>query len=269
MIRYGSKIYIVVNVSSTIEVLDAASLKSIKQIPMISNGKAKQPRNIIAFGSSVYVSCFDGYVDIIDTSKLTINKRVKVGSNPENLSIYNNQLFVSNSGGLNPPKMDSTISVIDLISNLELKKIVVGMNPGNSIIGLNNTMYVSTRGNYNGVKSTWKIINFNSGEIVKTFQESILSMELFQDSLILINTDNQKIQLFSMKTNSVKQIDFISLASFVNPYNIQYLANKKEICITDANSYVNQGYVFIYDENGTFKYKFKSGLNPSKIISYE
>jgi YVTN family beta-propeller protein len=269
MIRYGAKIYIVVNVSSTVEILDATTLKSIKQIQMLANGKAKQPRNIVAFGSNVYVSNFDGYVDVIDTVTLTITTRLKVGENPENLCVFNNLLFVSNSGGLNPPKMDSTISVIDLNSNKEIKKIVVGMNPGNIIQGLNNTLYVSTRGNYNDVKSTWKLVNANTGEIIKTFQESVISMELFQDSLILMNVDNQHLNVFSMKTNTINQSNFIALSSFVNPYNIQYLKNRKEICITDANGYVNQGYVSVYDENGKFQYRFKSGLNPSKIISYE
>lgn len=36
--RYGGKIYIVVNVSSTIEVLSAANGKVIKQIQMVDNG---------------------------------------------------------------------------------------------------------------------------------------------------------------------------------------------------------------------------------------
>ena len=53
--RYGDKIYIVVNVSSTIEILDANSFTSIKQISMMNGATAKQPRSI-AFHCLLYTS---------------------------------------------------------------------------------------------------------------------------------------------------------------------------------------------------------------------
>ena len=269
MMRYGDKIYVVVNVSSIIEVLDANTLKSVKQIPMIAGNKSKQPRNILGYGSNVFVSCFDGYVDVIDTVSFQIIKRIKVGDNPENLCLLNQQLLVANSGGLNPPQMDSTISIVDVHTLSEVKKITVGMNPGNIIKGLNGNVYVITRGNYNKVDPSWKLVNIINGVVEKTFNENILAMEIFQDSLLLINTNNQSLSLFSMKKNTSKLNDFISLSGFVNPYNVQFLPNKNEICITDANGYVNQGYVSIFDTNGKLKEKFKVGLNPSKIICYE
>ena len=110
--RYGGKIYVLVNVSSTIEVLDAKTGQSLKQIVMQENGTAKQPRNIAFYENKVFVSCFDGYVDVIDTTTFNIEKRIKVGSNPENMVVNNHRLYVSNSGGL-IPSLDSTISVID------------------------------------------------------------------------------------------------------------------------------------------------------------
>ena len=269
MIRYGNKIYVIVNVSSIIEVLDAKTLKSVKQIPMIAWNKSKQPRNILGYGSNVFVSCFDGYVDVIDTVSFQIIKRIKVGDNPENLCLLNQQLLVANSGGLNPPQMDSTISIVDVHTLSEVKKITVGMNPGNIIKGLNSNVYVITRGNYNKVDPSWKLVNIINGVVEKTFNENILAMEIFQDSLLLINTNNQSLSLFSMNKNNIKINDFISLSGFVNPYNVQFLPSKNEICVTDANGYVNQGYVSIFDLNGKLKEKFKAGLNPSKIIIYE
>jgi DNA-binding beta-propeller fold protein YncE len=269
MIRYGNKIYIVVNVSSIIEVLDVKTLKSVKQIPMIAGNKSKQPRNIIGYGSNVFVSCFDGYVDVIDTVSFQITKRIKAGNNPENLCLLNQKLLVANSGGLNPPKMDSTISIVDLNTLSEIKKITVGINPGNIIKGLNGNVYVISRGNYNDVEPRWKLVNIISGKIEKIFNENIIAMELYQDSLLLINTNNQSLSLFSMKKNSIKLNEFISLSGFVNPYNIQFLPKKNEICITDANGYVNQGFVSLFDSNGKLKEKFKAGINPSKVISYE
>src|SRR5210317_173144 len=64
--QYGGKIYVVVNVSSTIEVLSARTLEPVKQISMISNGVSKEPRNISFANGKAYVTCYDGFVDIID-----------------------------------------------------------------------------------------------------------------------------------------------------------------------------------------------------------
>ena len=70
LLQYGTKIYAAVNVSSTVEVLDATTLKSVAQIQMESSGIAKQPRFLEAYGGKVFTSCFDGYVDVIDTVTL-------------------------------------------------------------------------------------------------------------------------------------------------------------------------------------------------------
>ena len=87
--RYGGKIYVVVNVSSVIEVLSASDFTSIKQIQMESGGVAKQPRSIAFYGGNAYVTCYDGFVDVIDTTSLTVTTRIPVGNNPEGLAVAN------------------------------------------------------------------------------------------------------------------------------------------------------------------------------------
>jgi YVTN family beta-propeller protein len=57
-------------------------------------------------------------------------QRIAVGQNPEGLAVSNGKLYVANSGGLNFPDVDSTVSVIDLTTHTELLKITVGKNPG-------------------------------------------------------------------------------------------------------------------------------------------
>lgn len=78
LLRYGSKIYVVMNVSSTIEVLDATTGNHLHQLSMVTSTHAKQPRKIVGYGANVFVSCFDGYVDVIDTSGFKVIKRIKV-----------------------------------------------------------------------------------------------------------------------------------------------------------------------------------------------
>ena len=77
---YGSKLYIVVNVSSTIEVIDFQTGISIKQIPMFTdNGSSRQPRHIAFYENKAYVCSFDGTVARIDTTSLQIESFTKAG----------------------------------------------------------------------------------------------------------------------------------------------------------------------------------------------
>lgn len=130
---YGSKLYVVVNVSNKIEVMDAKTTKRIKTIPL------QNCRYMVFKNGKAYASSYAGPVDInpnapkgkvveIDTVSLSIQREVTVGYQPEEMDIVGNQLFVANSGGYIVPNYDKTVSVIDLTSFTETKKIDVAIN---------------------------------------------------------------------------------------------------------------------------------------------
>lgn len=261
MIRYGSKIYIVVNVSSTIEIIDVKTGRSISQIPMIVGSKSKQPRNLACTNGKVFISNFDGYIDVLDTNTLTIQKRIKVGSNPEHLLIQNNKLYVSNSGGLNFPNYDSTVSVINCTSLIAERKIVVGMNPGKIIPGMNGTLYVHTRGDFASTPS--KMVWINSFlEKDSVFSFSLNSMEDKNDEILIVS--NTEVSLFDKSNNSITQSNFLDLKDVSATFSIQY--DQDEIYLLDFNGYVNSGFVSVYSNNGVFVKKFSVGLNPNKVL---
>ena len=71
MIIYGSKMYIVMNVSSYLEVDDALTAKSIKKIDLKNpSSQPRTPRFIVAYKNKVFVSCWDGTVAVVDTTAL-------------------------------------------------------------------------------------------------------------------------------------------------------------------------------------------------------
>ena len=126
MKRYGGKVYITVNVSSQLEVIDANTFISIKQVPLFNDkGVARQPRNVVFYQDKVLVSCFDGFVAVLDTAVLEVEKLIQCGRNPDQMVISNGKLYVSNSGGLDFPFYDNTVSVVDLSSYKEIKQIEV------------------------------------------------------------------------------------------------------------------------------------------------
>ena len=267
MKRYGSKIYIVMNVSSTIEVLDAKTLVFIKQIQMQHNGVAKQPRHIDFFNDKALITCFDGYVDVIDTASLTLSKRIPVGSNPDHLRVAGNQLYVSNSGGLNFPLVDSTVSVISLVSLTETKKITVGKNPGSIAVGGNGDVYVVSRGDYNTIPSRMHRIETTVNTKIETYSFDVSSVEEMNGDLLVLSTNNiASVKLFDVQSNSIGVTDMLNLNGVSTPYSVQFLSETNKIYVMDANSFVNVGKVWEYDTSGNYTRNYSAGLIPSRVL---
>lgn len=129
-IVYGNKIYLAVDQSNTIEVIDKTTKKSIKQIKttdLLGNAEGVEPRHIIADGGKVYFTTYGGYVAAVDTTDFALQKKWQVGSYPEGLVIGNGNLYVANS---NYGAGGGNISCINLSNdNVETKNIEGVNNP--------------------------------------------------------------------------------------------------------------------------------------------
>lgn len=270
---YGNKIYVVITTSSTLEIIDKSNGKSIKQIDMKANGVGKQPRSITFYKGKAFVSCFDGYVDVIDTTSLETEQRIKVGLNPDALLVNGNHLLVSNSGGLNSPQMDSTLSVIDLNSLVELKQVVVGKNPGKIVISKEGNIYVITRGNYGSIPSRMKKLNPVTYAVEQSFNIDVSSIENFNNQFIVsyFNYSNNQVQisLFDTQLDSIVHENFISSSNFSTYYGLTYNEKQDKIYCFDAMSYTNTGYVKVFNKQGQYLKSYHLALNPSKIVFIE
>lgn len=129
-IVYGNKIYLAVDQSNTIEVIDKKTKQSIKQIKtteLLGNAEGAHPRHIIAGGGNVYFTTYGGYVAAVDTTSFTLQKKWQVGNYPEGLVFGNHTLYVANS---NYGAGGGNISCINLSNdNVETKNIEGVNNP--------------------------------------------------------------------------------------------------------------------------------------------
>ena len=265
--RYGNKIYIVVNVSSTIEVIDATTLAPIEQIEMQNNGIAKQPRSIDFYGGKAFISCYDGYVDVLDTLSLSVVQRISVGSNPDPLRVAGDRVYVSNSGGLNFPNYDSTVSVISAISLTEIKKINVGMNPGSIAVGGNGDVYVVSRGNFGSVPSRMNRITTSTDTKTESYSFNVNSLcEMNGDLLIFNTTGSSSLFVFNVNLNSLENTNLIDFNGIITPYEVQYESAVNRIYVFDANGYVNNGSVLEFTAAGGFLRELNAGLVPKRIV---
>lgn len=276
---YGSKLYVVVNVSNKIEVMDAKTTKRIKTIPL------QNCRYMVFKNGKAYASSYAGPVDInpnapkgkvveIDTVSLSIQREVTVGYQPEEMDIVGNQLFVANSGGYIVPNYDKTVSVIDLTSFTETKKIDVAINLHRLKKDNYGDLYVSSRGDYYTVPSSLYLVDAATGAIKKDFHVSVSEMTIVNDKLYYYGNEfnynthayTKTFGIIDVKTEQIisnKIIDQEYVDAIKSPYGIAINPITEDIYLTDARNYVSTGYVYCFDKYGHFKWKTEGGNIPA------
>ena len=267
IIVYGEKMYIAVYGESTIEVTDLRA-KSIKQIR--TEG---QPRYMVADGGKVYVTYYNGYVARLDTASLEVEATVPVGRNPEQLAIANNKIYVANSGGMDASTdvgYDKTVSVIDIPSFTETKKLDVVLNPGRVQVDDQGYVYVVSIGNYGDIPNTLQRIDSRTDE-VSVLEACPNATEMaYLDGVLYTyysqydanwNTTNTFI---SYDTNTGAVEEWIKDGTTIaKPYGL---------CSAGGNVYVSEsdftstGSIYGFDAAGRLILSAEAGLNPMKVV---
>lgn len=281
IIIYGSKAYATINVSNFIEVFDVPTGKHITQIHV------PNCRYLSSYNGKVYVSSYAGkiqstpntelgFVAEIDTVTFSINRSVTVGYQPEEMVIIDNKLYVANSGGYRAPNYDTTVSVIDLENFTEIKKIQVGPNLHRMAIDDNKDIYVSSRGDNNGLEPNLYVIDSNKDQLKQTMNIPVTNMTYLDNKLYFISTPyryatgNKTPSYGIIDTNTKKLITQniikdATQSSILMPYGIAVNPETKEILITDAQDYVGTGYILCYSNDGFLQWRTTAGNIPAHI----
>jgi len=273
MMIYGSKLYVAVNVSGTIEVIDTASGKSIRQIPMKTEaGASKEPRQLASHQGKVYVTSFDDTVTRIDTATLMIDGTVVVGQDPEGVAIRNNRIYVANSGGLNWANgYDNTVSVVDVATFREEKKIVVGVNPGVVRIDSQGDIYVSVTGDYSTNPGGFRKIDATTGGVVTIDGIDAPGKFVMADNKAYIINGSYgnpyTVVVYDCLNEEIVTESFITDGTTVNTiHSISVDAFSGDVFITETD-YITPGTLRCFDKNGKLKYTLPAvGINPSVVV---
>jgi DNA-binding beta-propeller fold protein YncE len=278
---YGNKVYAVINVSNKVEVIDKWTAKRIKKIDI------PNCRYVTFYKDKAYVSSYSGPVAIdpnaeigfvaeIDTTSLEIKRKVTVGYQPEQMVVHNGKLYVANSGGYRVPNYDRTVSVIDLETFTEIKKIDVGINLYGMQIDSRGDIYVSSRGDYYNTPSNLFVIDTQTDEKKMQLDLPVLGMCLVDDLLYFYSvqwsylTNSNKITYGILDTKTKKIISDKIITDGTDkqimiPYGLQVNPETKEIYITDAQNYVVTGYIYCFTPEGKLKWKTTAGNIPAHI----
>ena len=260
---YGSKIYIIVNNSGNIVVVNAKTGVLIKEIAL------NQCRNVVFYKSNAFVTSYDGKVAVIDTASLTITKNITVGRNPEQMVISNNKLYVANSGGLSFGNPDKTVSVVDLTSLAETKKIDVIADPVSMTADNYGNVYVLSLGNFNDIAPGLTIID-NKTDVVKSKPVVTLGYNIPIIALgdfVYYPTADNKIAVYNTKTQKPEKDNFVTDGTtFTSAFALAADELTGEIFVTDAKDFSSNGTLTAFDKNGKKEYSIATGISPGRVI---
>lgn len=279
---YGDKLYAVINCSHFVEVMNVNTAKHITQIPI------PNCRYVVFKGNYAYVSSYAGPVQIdpnarlgyiakVDTATLKVVGKCIVGYQPEEMVIAGNKLYVANSGGYRVPNYDRTVSVIDLETFTEMKKIDVAINLHRLELDRYGHIWVSSRGNYDNTPSKTFIIDSQTDQVTDSLNLPNSEMTRCGDSLYVYSTEwnyntyTNTITYAIVNTRSKTIVDqnFIKDGTEKNikiPYGVAVNPDTREIFVTDAKDYVTPGTLYCFSPKGIKKWSITTGDIPAHIV---
>ncbi len=282
-VAYGSKLYIGMSESRTIEIVDRSTYKSLKQIRLDDvkfNGKT--PRSMVAHDGAIYISMYEGYVAKLDTLSAAVSAEVKVGPNPEIMCLHKGKLYVPNSDGNNyQVSYGKTASVVDINSFTVTDTFDTGLNPY-EFFSDGNHLYLHCRGDYFTVPGM--VYEIGSDLKGKEIAEATL-VGFGAGKLYLVNqpypktTEEADYKVYDIASGKISDwnierpdyasaiaVDELSGKLLIASYILQTYTNPDGSTSTGAD-YNAPGYVNLYNSTSyDFEKKFGIGSGPAYIF---
>ena len=282
---YGSKLYVVVNCSHKVEVLDSRTGTRLGQVDI------PNCRYVRFYRGKAYVSSYVGPVLIdpdapkgavyeVDTTSLKVTRKVSVGYQPEEMEIVDDYMYVANSGGYRVPNYDNTVSVIQMVDFKQVQQIPVGINLHRLKKDRYNKLWVTSRGDYQSRPSRMYVLDkrrgYNQMIVTDTLPFGVSNMAIRGDSLYFYSTEwNNYTQsntitygIVDVRTKRLVSDNFIPDGTdkeITIPYGIAVHPETGDILVTDAKNYVSSGTLYCFDRQGRKKWSVRTGDIPAHI----
>ena len=283
-IVYGNKIYLAVDQSNTIEVIDKKTKQSIKQIKttdLLGKAEGAEPRHIIADGGKVYFTTYGGYVAAVDTTSFALQKKWQVGSYPEGLIIGNGNLYVANS---NYGTGGGNISCINLSNDNVETKNIEGVNNPTSIYYASNVLYVLDNPIYGPApdyaatgENALRAVSFAEGESQKVADGNYAvcvtpgattRMDVVRPYFYVLNAPFGGTSSVSVLVAGSTQPQALTLSEmpvspcgiFVDPLNGHIFVLSYRLGDSGYADYNGNGYVVEYDRAGQKLHEYETGV---------
>jgi len=277
---YGAKLYAVINCSNKVEVMDKFTAKRLGQINI------PNCRYIKFHEGYAYVTSYAGPVEInpdyeqigyvakVDTATFQVLATCLVGFQPDELEVVGDKIYVANSGGYMTPNYENTVSVIDIPTFTEVKRIEVAVNLHRLKADRHGTLWVSSRGDYFDTPSKLFWIDTETDTYGGAVDIAVTEMTLDGDSLYFYSTEfnyysydwTANFGIIDVTTKQIVTRNFLANGAeseIAMPYGIMVNPISKDIYLTDAANYVFPGMLFCFDRYGNKKWEARTGDVPA------
>ena len=280
---YGQKLWIVVNASNKVEVCTADSCRRLGQVDIPAC-------RYVAFDDGyAYVSSYAGTMQSgedapigrvykVDTLSLQTVGFVEVGYQPEEMAITDGKLYVANSGGYLWPTYDKRVSVIDLATFTEERKLDVAVNLHRLRADRYGQIWVSSRGDYSSAPSAlYCLAEDGEGKMAVADELNVVVSEMcivgdtlyYIGSLYDMTTYGYVISMGLVNVRTHQRIattlfDAAEIQSMTMPYGLIVNPRQKDFYLMDAKDYTSSGELLHFSADGQFLWRQWTGTIPSR-----
>jgi YVTN family beta-propeller protein len=267
MVLYGNKGFIVVNNSHKIEVISLETYGSIGTLYLPGSSPYKM---VIANQNKGYVTNYAANsVTVFNPGTLQVIKEIPVGKNPKGILLFNNRVYVCNSGDFSA---DSTVSVIDVTADSIVKTITVGVGPNDLGVDEDGDIFVRCYGYSdwsnpsNDIAGNIAVINTASNTVSGNIPVPLLTLG-HPDKIVV----SKKGYGYVLTASGVVKFDTKSNTIASNPiitrfgYGIAIDPVDEQIYLCDPKDFVNNGQILLYSKEGMLRDSVSVGIAPSTI----
>ena len=282
---YGSRLWLVINCSNKVEVARASDAVRIGKVD-IANCRYVTFKDQYAYVSSYVGSVYDGSssplgsVYKVDTLTLQKVDSCSVGYQPEEMAIVGDLLYVANSGGyqgMTGQGYESTVSVVDLSTMREIRKIEVAPNLHHLKADGNGRLWVTSRGNYVDLDSRLYWMEKGADGQMKVggvIDQPVSDLCIVGDSLYFYGSQWSELTITNTVTYGIVNVctcqivstslsDAPELQKIRMPYGIIVNPIDRDFYLMDAKNYVSSGELLHFLPDGTFDWKVRTGDIPA------
>lgn len=265
----NERAFLVVNNAGKVVVTDADTFEKTGEITGL-----QQPRYLLPVSENkAYVSQWGadgltGSVAVVNLQTNLVEKTIPTGSGPEQMLLTGGRLYVANSGG-GFGGIDSTIAVIDIVTENVISKIKVGINPNSLVMDKNGAIWAGCSGftdwadPANPLNTPGNLARVENGTV--TFSVNVpeqaydLTINADGDHLYFL-ANNYGGNIYSMAiTETLFNLNPFATGAY---YALGFDAVEKTILAGDARDFQSNGEVKVFDLSGNEKRVIPAGIIP-------
>lgn len=270
---YGSRLYVTVTFSNSVEAIDRSTGKAT-HIDMAGH----TPRYITHYGGKLYVTCYNPCSVVrIDTATLQIDGICLLGEyHPEGLCALNGKLYVA-TGNISDDAYnyyyDNKLTVLDIATFAIEKQLEIGYNPQHVVAIDDHQIAVDYLGDFATNGGGCAIVDTRNGSVsqtgitmtrIETSRGNLYGYAIHYDDA----TYDSQASYYCIDGQTHTATEILSDCHINNPYGIAVNPQSGDIYISTNGNYTAQGDVVAFSPSGKRLWSVEAGMLPSKILCW-